>query len=103
MGERDHEAATPDVRRESHRFVVTDGESTAELTFRLVGKRLVLIHTGVPDAMSGKGIGGILVRAAVQWASESGFTVVPKCPFAVTWLRDHPDVAATVAVDWDAA
>jgi hypothetical protein len=101
MAQRD-QAAPPEVQREDHRFVVTDDGSTAELTFRLVGRRLVLIHTGVPDAMSGKGIGGLLVRAAVDWASASGFTVVPKCPFAGKWLQEHPDVATTVTVDWNA-
>jgi hypothetical protein len=26
--------------------------------------------------------------------------VVPMCPFARAWLERHPDVAATVRIDW---
>jgi hypothetical protein len=28
--------------------------------------------------------------------------VVPWCPFADRWLRDHPDEAAGVVIDWEA-
>jgi predicted GNAT family acetyltransferase len=79
--------------------LVEDGE-LAELTFRRVGSRLVLIHTGVPDALEGRGIGGRLVRAAVDHAIAEGLTIVPRCPFARSWLERHPDVAATASIDW---
>lgn len=79
--------------------LVEDGE-LAELVFRRVGPRLVLVHTGVPDALEGRGIGGRLVQAAVDHARAEGLTIVPRCPFAKSWLERHPDVAATVAIDW---
>src|SRR5262249_35231545 len=62
--------------------------------------RLVLLHTEVPAALGGRGLGGRLVRAAVERASGEGLTVVPLCPFARTWLERHPDVAENVTVDW---
>jgi uncharacterized protein len=79
-----------------------DGQ-LAELTYRRVGKRLVLVHTGVPDALSGRGLGGHLVLAALRKAAADGLTVVPLCPFARNWLERHPDEAATVTVDWTAS
>jgi predicted GNAT family acetyltransferase len=83
-----------------HRFEITlDGE-TALLQYRRVGKRLVLIHTEVPDALEGRGVGGQLVRAAVAVARRDGLTVVPRCPFARSWLDRHPDTAAEVTIDW---
>src|SRR5205807_663059 len=33
-------------------------------------------------------------------AVDDGLTVVPWCPYARRWLRKHPDVAGTAAVDW---
>lgn len=83
-----------------HRFVVeADGEE-AELVYRLNGRRLVLVHTGVPDAIGGRGIGGELVRAAVERARSEDLTIVPVCPYARQWLEQHPQVADTVSVDW---
>jgi predicted GNAT family acetyltransferase len=75
----------------------------AVLTYRRVGKRLVLVHTGVPPELDGHGLGGQLVRAALRKAGAEGLTVVPLCPFARSWLERHPDEAATVTVDWSAS
>jgi predicted GNAT family acetyltransferase len=92
--------AVVDVPDES-RFVARGPGAVAELQYHLNGSRLVLIHTEVPDALSGHGLGGRLVRAALDRAEREGLTVVPWCPFARRWLHEHPDEAARVTVDWD--
>jgi len=76
-----------------------DGE-VAELIYRLRAGRLALIHTGVPDSLGGRGLGGQLVLAAISKAEHEGLTVVPVCPFARGWLQRHPDAAAGVTIDW---
>ena len=93
-------APVTEVRREGPRFVVREGDAVAELVVERAGDRLTLVHTGVPDALGGRGIGGSLVQAAVDWAAEEGLVVVPWCPFARRWLREHPEVAGRVTVDW---
>jgi predicted GNAT family acetyltransferase len=90
-----------DVPAES-RFVVRDNGAEAELVYHRHGDRLVLIHTEVPDEMSRRGIGGHLVRAAVRRAESDGVTIVPWCPFARRWLKEHRDAVAGVTIDWDA-
>lgn len=82
------------------RFELTVDGQFAELVYRWRADRLVLVHTEVPEALGGRGIGGVLVRAAVDRAASEGLTIVPLCPFARTWLERHPDAAATVTVDW---
>jgi predicted GNAT family acetyltransferase len=82
------------------RFEIWVDGALGELTYRKVGKRLVLIHTGVADELEGRGIGGQLVRFALEEAAAGGFTLVPRCPFARSWLERHPDDAARVAIDW---
>ena len=84
---------------DNSRFEYRAGGSVAELVYRLRGERMVLLHTGVPHAMEGHGVGGRLVRAAVGYAASQGLTVVPACPFARAWLGRHPDVAAQVPID----
>ncbi|MGH3069904.1 MAG: GNAT family N-acetyltransferase [Streptosporangiaceae bacterium] len=81
------------------RFEYRAGGSVAELVYRLRGERMVLLHTGVPEALEGQGVGGELVRAAVGYAASQGLAVVPACPFARAWLERHPDVAALVPID----
>jgi uncharacterized protein len=76
-----------------------DGQ-LAQLVFRMNGERLVLVHTEVPDALEGQGVGSRLVRAAVDDARDRNLIIVPVCPFARAWLDRHPDVAATVRIDW---
>ena len=88
-----------DNQAESRFELWVDGR-LAELPYRRNGKRLVLIHTEVPEELEGRGLGGALVRAAVDRAAREGLTVVPLCPFARGWLQGHPDPAATAAIDW---
>ena len=83
-----------------HRFVIKEDGSEAELVYHRNGRRLVLVHTGVPEEIGGRGIGGRLVRAALARAREEGLTVVPVCPYASRWLRDHPDEVVGVTLDW---
>ena len=82
------------------RFELTIDGHTAELVYRRRGDRLVLIHTGVPDELEGHGVGGRLVRAAVDRGEREGLTLVPECPFARAWLERHPDEAARVKIEW---
>lgn len=90
-----------DDHDESRFEMLIDG-AVAELVYRRRADRLILMHTGVPDQLAGHGIGGQLVRAAVDRAAKERLTLVPLCPFAREWLERHPDVADAVNVDWGA-
>lgn len=88
----------PEVRKneEANRFeAVVDGY-TSELTYRVRGDRLIMLHTGVPPAIEGRGIGSALVRAAVEDAVQHELTIVPLCSFVHAWLERHPDHGAKV-------
>ena len=93
------EPEVTDLPSES-RFVLRQDGATAELIYQVEGGRLIILHTGVPDEMGGQGIGGRLVRAAVERAGRDHLTIVPVCPFTRKWLHEHPDVAATSEVDF---
>jgi uncharacterized protein len=82
------------------RFELNVDGQLAELVYRRRADRLVLVHTGVPEALGGRGIGGHLVQAALNRAAAEKLTVVPLCPFARSWLEHHPDAASAVNVDW---
>ncbi len=92
-------AQVTDNQAESRLELRAEGRP-AELLYRRNGRRLVLVHTEVPEELEGRGLGGSLVTAAIDQAAREDLVVVPLCPFARGWLERHPDVAARATVDW---
>ena len=82
------------------RFELTEDGHLAELVYHVHGDRLTLIHTEVPDELGGRGLGGVLVRAALARAARDHLTLVPSCPFARSWLEKHRDQIGDVTIDW---
>ena len=56
----------------TRRFEMTSGDSTAIVEYPRAGDRIVLVHTAVPQALSGQGVGCKPVRGALdavrRWA-----------------------------------
>ena len=82
-----------------HRFELEVDGAVAEIEYRLRADRLVILHTRVPEELGGRGLGGVLVQAAVDHSAAEGLTLVPECPYARAWLEKHPDEAARVTID----
>lgn len=82
------------------RFVVQAEGMEAELVYRVRDDRLFLLHTEVPEALGGRGIAGQLVRASIRRAEADHLTIVPWCPYARRWLKEHPDEAGGVTIDF---
>ena len=93
------EPAVVDERSASRFAVEIDGH-VAQLVYGRKGDHLTLVHTEVPEELGGRGLGGKLVRAAVEVAVADGLTLVPQCEFARGWLESHPDVASRVNLEW---
>lgn len=70
---------------------VADGPD-AEMTFSKAGEHILIIdHTGVPDALAGKGVGKALVEYMVMDVRARGLKIIPLCPFTAATLRKHPE------------
>jgi predicted GNAT family acetyltransferase len=82
------------------RFEIREDGQLAELVYHVHGDRFTLIHTEVPDALGGRGLGGQLVQAALERARRDHLTIVPSCPYARSWLEKHRDQIGDVAIDW---
>ncbi len=74
------------------RYVVRVEGAEAEMTYTRAGQHLIIIdHTSVPDALRGRGLGGVLVHHAVEDARAGGKTIIPLCPFAKSQFDRHAD------------
>jgi len=69
----------------------------AELDYHLQGETLVIDHTGVPEAIGGRGVAGRLVREAFDHARGRGWRVLPACSYARVWVSRHPEYADVLA------
>lgn len=79
------------------RFEIRTGGEPAYLSYAEMDGRLYLMHTEVPEAFGGRGLGGELLRAALEHARGAGMQVVAFCPYAKVWLGRHPEYAELVA------
>jgi uncharacterized protein len=79
------------------RFVLRAGdELVGWLDYRPAGDSVILAHTEIAEAHGGQGLGGLLVRAALERIVGAGRKVIPLCPFAAAYIARHPELAEHV-------
>ena len=78
--------------------MVVDGV-TAFVAYRRDGDVVELVHTEVPQALSGRGVGTTLARGTLDLIRAAGLTIRPLCPFIAAFIQRHPDYADLVAAD----
>lgn len=87
-----------DIRHDAdlQRFQTTVDGHDAEVTYEVEDGVMLITHTGVPDAIGGRGIAGELVRAAFDHARAEGMGVRPVCAYAAAWVKRHSGYADLV-------
>ena len=72
-------------------FEVREKGELAFLSYRLHHGKIALMHTEVPEKLSGKGIASALAEYAMKYAREHHIPVIIYCPFVAAWLKRHPE------------
>ncbi|MGH8063253.1 MAG: GNAT family N-acetyltransferase [Pseudoxanthomonas sp.] len=80
----------------SRRFSTQLDGHEAELLYRRQEGRLLIDHTGVPEAIGGRGVAGMLVKAALDYARAEGLRAVPLCSYSAEYVQRHPEYADLV-------
>jgi predicted GNAT family acetyltransferase len=73
------------------RYELDTEHGLAIAVYQRRGDSLVFVHSEVPPADEGKGIGSQIVRAALDDARKRGFKIVPACSFVADFVRRHPE------------
>ena len=72
-------------------FEIALGNDKAVLQYRRAEHHITLLHTEVPQASRDRGLGNLLIRAALDFAHFNQLKVVPVCPFVKAYLDKHPE------------
>lgn len=87
---------TPSVRHnaDAHRYEIEIDGHLAVADYEIEGDRQIMTHTLVPEALRGRGLAELLVRAALSDARAAGRRVVPACSYVDKFMQRHPEFAA---------
>ena len=80
------------------RYEIREGDRRLGLAaYQRRGDQVVFTHTEVDSDSGHSGLGGTLVRAALDDVRSKGGTVVPRCSFVRGWIERHPEYRDLVA------
>jgi len=75
------------------RFELTVDGHLAAAYYRLADGVITFVHTEVPEALAGRGVGSKLVKGALEQVRTEGLKVVAQCPFVKAYIDKHADYA----------
>lgn len=81
----------------AQRFEWTEDGILSELDYELQNGVMSILHTGVPEAVGGRGIAADLAKAAFDTAREQGWLVRPVCSYVAAYIKKHPEYQALLA------
>jgi predicted GNAT family acetyltransferase len=71
-----------------------EGGAMAVSYYKVEGGRVLLLHTEVPQELSGRGYGSRLAHGVFEALRRDGKRVIAKCPFMSAYATRHPEYMA---------
>jgi predicted GNAT family acetyltransferase len=65
------------------------GKIAGFVEYRTAPAEIAFIHTEIGDEFGGQGLGGKLIRYALDDARNQGLAVLPECPFVRGYIAKH--------------
>lgn len=78
---------------DKNRYELSVDGHLAATYYRIADGVITFVHTEVPDALAGRGVGSKLVKGALDQVRAAGLKVVPQCPFVRAYIERHSDYA----------
>jgi uncharacterized protein len=79
-----------------NRFEMDTEGGVAFARYRRDGDTLMILHTEVPRALEGRGLGSQLVTGVLDLVRSRNEKIVPLCGFVRRFIALHPDYADLV-------
>lgn len=96
----DSEPTVLDVAESSRFEIRVDGRQAGFAQYRMPDLGLIVFtHTEIDNAYEGRGLGSVLIRAALDTARGRGLAVRPDCPFVRGYIARHGEYLDLVPVD----
>jgi predicted GNAT family acetyltransferase len=76
-----------------HRYELTVEGHLAATYYQIADGVITFVHTEVPDALAGRGVGSKLVKGALDQVRSQGLKVVAQCPFVKAYIEKHAEYA----------
>jgi len=77
------------------RFEMPLGDTALAVAYyKVEDGRVVVLHTEVPQELSGLGYGSLLAHGVFEALRRDGKRVIAKCPFMSSYAVQHPEYAA---------
>lgn len=89
-----------DVRfdADGRRFeIFLDDVLAGHARFRDLDGVRTFVHTQIDSQFEGRGLGGQLIREALDQTRAAGLRVIPECPFVRSFIEKHPEYDELVA------
>lgn len=75
----------------NQRFVLEVEGQEVYTAYSLDENVMELYTTYTPPNLRGKGLAGKVVRAAIEYAKENHFYVIPSCSYVAVFLQRYPE------------
>lgn len=76
---------------ESQFELLIDDKYVAVISYNIQNGKLYLNHAGVPDELSGQGIGKVLAKNTFDYIKEHNLNVVAICPYLVALIKRNSE------------
>lgn len=70
--------------------LIVDGEMVSIADYQRRGSSIVVPHVETDPAHRGQGMADRLMAGMLADLRSKGETIVPHCPFAASYIREHP-------------
>lgn len=77
--------------KDKKRFEVKLGDKMAFIDYFLEEEHIIFLHTEVPAAFEGKGIAGMMARAALDYSDQHNLRVTSLCSYVSLYIQRHPE------------